>query len=150
MWFNDKNDFAGESKMMRCLTFRSQLVLWLLVWLPGAVIHAAQESKTPKRIELKAGGPAVILEGEVRKDKEVVYVFSAKAGQKFSGRLIKKANNSGFAVSDPDGKGLPEEENDFNTILRGSLEKTGDYRITVSSFEVRDSKYSLSVRITEK
>jgi len=45
---------------------------------------------------------------------------------------------------------LPEEENDFNTILRGSLEKTGDYRITVSSFEVRDYKYSLSVRITEK
>ena len=107
----------------------------------------AQESDNPKRIELKAGGPAVTLEGSVSKAKEAVYVFSAKAGQKFTGRITRKDGNTGFDVTDPSGEALPEEENDFNTRLTGTLPKTGDYKINVSTFETRDSKYTLVVRV---
>jgi hypothetical protein len=110
-------------------------------------IRAGQESGNPKRIELKAGSPAVTLEGSVSKSKEAVYVFSAKAGQKFTGRITKKDGNTGFEVTDPSGDALPEEEYDFNTRLTGTLAKTGDYRITVSTFEARDSKYTLTVRV---
>jgi hypothetical protein len=110
-------------------------------------IHAGQEAANPKRIEIKAGGPAVTLTGSVSKSKEMVYVFSAKAGQKFNGRITQKDGNTGFDVTAPSGDGLPEEENDFNTKLTATLPKTGDYKIAVSTFETRDSKYTLVVRV---
>lgn len=113
----------------------------------GLITAAGQEAGAPKRIQLKAGAPPLILEGTVRKDHDVVYVFSAKAGQKFNGRITKKDGNTGFEVVDPDGNSLDEEEFDFNTKLTGSLKKTGDYKIEVSTFETRESKYTLAVRI---
>src|SRR5262245_633544 len=119
----------------------------LVIFLSTGPIHAGQEAGTPKRIELKAGGPAVTLQGAVSKSKEAVYVFSAKAGLKFTGRITQKDGNTGFEVTDPSGDALPEEEYDFNTRLTGSLTKTGDYKITVSTFETRDSKYTLVVRV---
>jgi hypothetical protein len=119
----------------------------ILLSLLAGPINAGQESNNPKRIELKAGAPAVTLEGAVKKSKEMVYVFSAKAGQKFTGCITKKDGNTGFDIIDPSGDGLPEEENDFNTRLTGTLPKTGDYKITVSTFETRDSKYTLIVRV---
>ena len=119
----------------------------ILLSLLAGSINAGQESNSPKRIEIKAGGPAVTLEGTVSKSKEMVYVFSAKAGQKFTGRITKKDGNTGFDVTDPSGEGLPEEENDFNTGLTGTLPKTGDYKINVSTFETRASKYTLVVRV---
>jgi len=115
----------------------------LIIFLPVGPIDAGQESGGPKRIELKSGGPAVTLTGAVRKSKEVVYIFGAKAGSKFTGRITQKDGNTGFEVTDPNGDALPEEEYDFNTRLTGSLAKTGDYKITVSTFETRDSKYTL-------
>lgn len=133
-----------------CLLAHRLAMLCLSVCCCVVVIQASQDAKPPKRIDLKPGGPALIVEGEVKKGNEVEYVFKANAGQKFSARFIKKMGNTGFAVNDPDGQGLPEEEHDFNTVLRGSLEKTGDYKIIVSSFETSVCKYSLSVRITEK
>jgi hypothetical protein len=134
--------------MIKLYQFR--LAFLFLAMLSTTALFAAQGVGNPKRIQLKAGTPAVILEGEVTKNKDVIYVFSAKAGQKFSGRITKKDGNTGFEVTDPDGQGLPEEEQDFNTTLKGSLEKTGDYRIAVSTFEVRASKYTLAVRITDR
>jgi hypothetical protein len=118
----------------------------LLSLLAGS-INAGQEPNNPKRIELKAGGPAVTLEGAVNKSKEMVFIFSAKAGQKFTGRITKKDGNTGFDVTDPSGDSLPEEEYDFNTRLTATLPKTGDYKINVSTFEARDSKYTLVVRV---
>jgi hypothetical protein len=50
-------------------------------------------------------------------------------------------------VDDADGKGLPEEEFDFNTDLTGSLEKTGDYKISVATFDPRPVHFTLIVRI---
>jgi hypothetical protein len=110
-------------------------------------VCAGQQSPSPKRIELKPGGPAVTLEGAVSKSKEIEYIFSAKAGQKFTGRITKKDGNTGFEVTDPNGDALPEEEYDFNTKLTGTLAKTGDYKIAVATFEARDSKYTLVVRV---
>ena len=131
--------------MIKCPTFRSLLVASVLV--STAAAPAAQESKDAKRIQLKPGSPAVVLEGEVRKNRDAVYVFSAKANQKFTGRITLKDGITGFSVTDPNGEPLPEEEYDFNTSLKGSLKKTGDYKITVSTFEDRDSTYTLVVRI---
>jgi hypothetical protein len=124
---------------------RSILLAALLLSVPLTI--AAQQGSDPKRIEIRAKGPAVALVGEVRKNKDVVYVFSAKAGQRFTGRLTKKDGNIGFAVTDRNGEPLPEEEHEFNTSLKGTLEKTGDYLISVSSFEDRVGKFTLSVRI---
>jgi len=125
------------------LIFAVSIVLLLL----AASIQAGQEANNPKRIEIKAGGPAVTLTGAVSKSKEAVYIFSAKAGQKFTGRITQKDGNTGFEVTDSNGDGLPEEEYDFNTKLTGSLTKTSDYKIIVSTFETRDSKYTLVVRV---
>jgi len=120
------------------------------VVLSASLIAAGQKSSTPKRIELKAGAPAIVLEGEVVKGRDVEYVFSGKAGQKFAGRFTRKDGNTGFEVTDPDGQALPEEEFDFNTSLKGTLEKTGEYKIMVATFETKPSKYALAVRITDK
>lgn len=111
------------------------------------LVSAFAGQDAPKRLELKAGGPAVIVKGEVIKGKDVVYVFAAKAGQKFSGRITRKDGNTGFEVSDPDGQGLPEEEYDFNTGLNGTLPKTGDYKVIVSTFETRASQYTISLKV---
>ena len=124
----------------------TQSVLTISLLAAGS-IHAGQETGSPKRIEIKAGGPAVTLTGSVTKSREMVYVFSAKAGQKFTGRITQKDGNTGFDVTDPGGDGLPEEENDFNTRLTATLPKAGDYKINVSTFETRDSKYTLVVRV---
>jgi hypothetical protein len=77
----------------------------------------------------------------------VAYVFSARAGQKFDGRLIKKAGNIGFEITNPAGEPLAEEEYDFNVKLKGSLDKTGDYKIIVATFETKPSKYTLSIKV---
>jgi|SRR5215510_11881428 len=131
--------------LSNCLTCRS--ILAIAVLLSAIATIPAQQSRDPKRIEIRSKGPAVLLVGEVRKNRDVVYIFSAKAGQRFTGRFTNKDGNIGFAVTDRDGEALPEEEHEFNTSLKGTLVKTGDYLITISSFEDRESKFTLSVRI---
>jgi hypothetical protein len=110
-------------------------------------VTAARRTDSPQRIAPKAGGPAVVIEGSVAKGKDVDYVFSAKAGQYFSGLITNKDGNTGFNVTDPTGEALPEEENDFNLKLKSTLKKSGDYKITVSTFEERSSRYTLSIRV---
>src|SRR5215475_14448970 len=73
-------------------------------------VIAAQQASNPKRIELRSKGPAVVVSGEVSKKSEAVYIFSAKAGQRFTGQITRKDGNIGFDVTDPDGEALPEEE----------------------------------------
>ena len=129
--------------MLKSIRWFLSITLLLLVCFPVA---AQQAPTDPLRIQASSKDP-VTLKGEVTQGREVVYVFNAKAGQKFSGRLTKKAGNTGFNVTDPEGQGLPEEEYDFNTSLTGRLEKTGDYKITVSTFENRPSSFTLVIRI---
>jgi hypothetical protein len=81
-----------------------------LSWLPIYSTVAAQTpSPAPVRIQVRAGGPAQILRGEIRGRKEVVYVFQAKAGQRFNGRITRQSGDASFSVTDPDGEALPEE-----------------------------------------
>jgi hypothetical protein len=101
----------------------------------------------PQRINVRAGGPARITKGEIRDRVEVVYVFKGRSGQKFSGRIKRHSGDASFAVTDPDGEALPEEEFDVNTNLKGSLKKNGDYKITVNTVNTQNSTYSLSVRL---
>jgi len=59
--------------------------LFLILLLVPTFLRA-QTSPAPARIQLTSGGPAVTVEGDVERDKkEVVFVFQAKAGSKFSG-----------------------------------------------------------------
>lgn len=122
----------------------SLLVILLLL---GPSLVSAQTNSAPTRIQVKPGGPVVTIEGDVERDKQVFFVFQARARLKFTGRLTTKSGKAGFAVDDPDGKGLPEEEFDFNTNLNGSLDKTGDYKITVATFDSRRVHFTLTVRI---
>src|SRR5215475_7867515 len=101
--------------------FRSRSALLIAVLFLVSTTIAAQESRNPKRIEIRAKGPAVLLVGEVRKNRDVVYIFTAKAGQRFTGLFTKKDGNTGFAVTNRDGEPLPEEEHEFNTSLKGTL-----------------------------
>jgi hypothetical protein len=125
-----------------------QIFALAMSWLPiYSPVGAQTLSPAPQRIQLRAGGPAQILKGEIKGRKEVVYVFKAKAGQRFSGRITRQSGDASFSVTDPDGEALPEEEYDVNTKLRGSLTKSGDYRLTVNTVNASDSKYTLSVRV---
>lgn len=135
--------------MIKALSLWRFLFLASLLVLISSTISARQDADKPKRIEVKAGGPAVVLSGEVAKGKDVVYVFIAKAGQKFSGRLTKRDGSVGFVVTDLKGDPLIGEEFDYNTSLNGSFEKTGDYKITVTVAETNshNSTYTLSVRV---
>lgn len=130
--------------MIKKFSFRQLVALALLVLLLSL---SAPGQEAPKRIEVRAGGPARITKGEIRDRREVVYVFKASAGEKFSGRITRHTGDASFAVTDPDGDALPEEEFDVNTKLKGSLKKNGDYRITVNTVNSQNSKYSLSVRV---
>src|SRR6266498_2499203 len=93
---------------------------FLLLSLP---VLAQAESGAPQRLEVRPGGPARIIKGQIRGRKEVVYIFRAKAGQKFSGRITRQTGDASFDVTDPDGEALPEEEFEVNTNLKGSLTK---------------------------
>ena len=117
---------------------------FLLLCLP---VFSQAESGAPQRLEVRPGGPARIIKGQIRGRKEVVYRFRAKAGQKFSGRITRQNGDASFNVTDPDGEALPEEEFDVNISLKGSLTKSGDYKITVNTVNSQNSKYSLSVRV---
>jgi hypothetical protein len=121
----------------------------LLLISPVTFVSAfSQDSAaTPQRIEVQAGGPARLLKGEIKNRKEVAYVFKAKAGQKFSGRITRQTGDASFAITDPNGEALPEEEYDVNTNLKGSLTKNGDYKITVNTINTPNSRYSLSIKV---
>lgn len=121
-----------------------RLCLMLLLLWP---IMGAPAESAPTRIEVKAGGPVVTVEGDVERDKKVFFVFQANAGLKFNGRLTTRSGKAGFAVEDADGNGLPEEEDDFNTNLTGSLKKTCDYKIAVATFDPRPLHFTLTVRV---
>jgi hypothetical protein len=113
----------------------------------GPFLVRAQTTPAPVRIEFKPGGPPVTVEGDVARGKEGLFVFAGKAGQKFSGHLTTTSGSAGFAVDDADGQGLPEEELDFNTNLTGSLTKTGDYKISVATFDPRRVHFTLTARV---
>jgi hypothetical protein len=87
----------------------------LIVLLCPPVALRPQTNSSPTRIQPEPGGPAVTLDGDVEKGREVFFVFQANAGLKFNGHLTTKSGKAGFAVDGADGKGLPEEEFDFNT-----------------------------------
>jgi hypothetical protein len=121
---------------------------FLILLFCGPILLRAQTNSASTRIvDVKPGGPAVTLEADVENGKDVFFVFQAKSGLKFSGHLATKSGTAGFAVDDPGGKGLPEEEFDFNTDLTGSLEKTGDYKISVATFDPHRVHFILIVRV---
>jgi hypothetical protein len=122
-------------------------LLHLIILLCGQVASHAQTNSAPTRIQVQPGGPALTVEGDVEKGKVVFFVFEAKAGLKFSGRLATKSGKVGFAVEDSDGKGLREEEFDFNTDLTGGFEKNSDYKISVATFEPCRVHFTLIVRV---
>ena len=147
MFFAEPLDSVRQ-KLMSHRRLTLHILALVLSWLTIYFAVGAQTPSPPaRRIQVRTGGPAQILKGEIRGRKEVVYVFKAKAGQRFSGRIRRQSGDASFSVTDPEGQALPEEEFDVNTTLRGSLTKSGDYRITVNSFNVADSKYTLFVRV---
>ena len=62
-------------------------------------------------------------------------------------RIQVKPGGHVFTVEGDVGKGLPEEELDFNPNLAGSLAKTGDYKITVATFDQEPRPLTLTVRV---
>jgi hypothetical protein len=121
---------------------------FLILLLCGPTLLRPQTNSAPARtIKIKPGGPAITLEADVEKGREVFFAFHATAGLKFTGHLAAKSGKAGFAVDDPAGKGLLEEEFDFNTDLTGSLEKTGDYKISVATFDSNRVHFTLIVRV---
>jgi hypothetical protein len=125
----------------------NQSWLVLIFLLCGPMGLRAQTNLTPTRIQVRPGGPAVTLEGDLEKGKEAMFVFRAKAGLKFNGHLAAKSGKAGFAVDDADGKGLPEEEFDFNTDLTCRLEKAGEYKISVATFEQHRVHFTVIIRV---
>ena len=121
-----------------------RIAVSLLMLLFAAPAFAQQ---APERIHLIPGGRNVALEGDVARGSEAVYVFSAATGSIVTCRIVSKAGAAGFAVTDEEGRALPEEEFYFNQRLTGTLENEGDYRITVSTFESAPTHYKLTVRI---
>jgi hypothetical protein len=132
--------------MFKYLSFQRIVSSTLSILLFTLAALAGENPGSRKRIELKPGVP-MALNGEVGPNQEEIYVFSAKAGQKFSGRITKKDGNTGFSVTGPDDDAIPEEEYDFNLSLKSTLDKTGDYKIIVTTFEKRASKYTLTVSL---
>lgn len=132
---------------------RVRLSAWIgtLLLLFSSLLCIAATSQTvqsePERIEVKAGGPAKVIKGEVKERKEVSYVFKAKAGQEFSGRITRQSGDASFAITDANGEALPEEEFDVNVTLKGTLTKSGDYKITVNTVNSNNSKYTLSIKV---
>jgi len=127
----------------RLLRLIAPLILTLLLAAPAFAQQA------PERIHPVPGGRNVTLEGKVARGSKAVYVFSASAGSIVTCRIASKAGAAGFAVTDEEGRALPEEELDFNQHLAGTLEIEGDYRITVSTFETRPTPYKLTVRVLQ-
>jgi hypothetical protein len=129
-------------KLMSRRRITIHILALTLSWLPiNSPAGAQTPSPAPRRIQVRA------VRGEIRGRGEVVYVFEAKAGRRFSGRITRRSGDASFAVTDPNGEALPEEEFDVNTSLRGSLTKSGDYTIRVNTVNSVDSKYTLSVRV---
>jgi hypothetical protein len=132
-------------------SFRISALIASVLFVFGSVVCLPVTSQNaqsePERIEVQAGGPAKVIKGEVKDRKGVSYVFKAKAGQKFSGRITRQSGDASFAITDSDGEALPEEEFDVNVTLKGSLTKTGDYKITVNTVNSSNSKYTLSIKV---
>lgn len=129
----------------RGVAFSTILSLFLLLFTLSQAF-GGQGTAGPRRIDAKRGGPPVAARGEVRVGETVTYVFEARAGERFDGRIRRHTGSAGFDVTGPDGEALPEEEFDFNQSLQGGLVKTGLYKINVTTLEGPPSRYTLTVR----
>lgn len=114
----------------------------------GEMAAGAEPDKTgsPPQIRFARGKSSATVAGRIQKGKEAIYTFDAGAGQTVEVKVTTDSSNNDvvFSVTGPGGAKLMD---DVETEWKGSLPKTGTYRINVGAIESGKANFKLTLAI---
>jgi hypothetical protein len=118
------------------------LLLCLMLFSIVAPITANQTDK-PQRVKFARGRTTAVLKGSVTERKGKTYVLGAKEGQTMSVHVASKNSTVQFTIATPEPDILTDPTDDFSSELPAS----GDYEISVMTYEAKAQPYTLEVTI---
>lgn len=110
------------------------------------------QSNDAERIQFKPGASSAIVNGKISGGEErKTYVLGARAGQTMTIKVIDggKNNDVVFYIVAPDGSHpMGDEEGEgYDSGWSGALQKSGDYKIVVSTIESENTPFKIQVAV---
>jgi hypothetical protein len=101
-----------------------------------------------RQVTFARGKTSTVLRGVIKKNQEVVFVLTAKAGQTLTASVDASTPNNDVvsSVSGPDGS-LMDEGMEITTTWRGQLPTNGQYRLTMGVIESKSSRYAMKISV---
>lgn len=101
-----------------------------------------------KRIRFERGKSSTVISGKIARGEEQTFLVGARAGQMMDIKIIEGGVNNDvvFSLIAPDGTNLISD-NGYDSVWRGKLPKTGDYKIAVGVIESENVDFKISVAI---
>lgn len=132
--------------------FRRSLSLCIVVPAVCLFLTPSLWAGAKKPIQFAPGANSVSIKGDIQGMDRDTYPITAKAGQKMSVTVKNKQKLVLFRIQMPgnEEKYLPKAgEDDDATEWKGVLPASGAYTIIVGAMKGNDTKYVLTVQITD-
>ena len=113
---------------------------------------ASERNSKTERIRFAAGKSSTVVSGRISSGEHKTYLIGAQAGQTIEIKITESGANHDvvFSLIAPDGVNLmgdDESGDGYNTVWKGKLPKTGDYKIEVGAIESKNVNFKMSVSI---
>ncbi len=119
-----------------------RVIILMLILLIGSSDLLAQT-----RIRFARGKSSAVVSNAVIRGDVDTYLVGAKARQKMTVKITSVERNAVFSIEKPGGGYLDNAgEDDDQTVWRGTLPESGDYKITVAGTR-GNATYRLTVTI---
>lgn len=103
-----------------------------------------------QRIRFAAGASSATVSGKIVNKGNITYLVGARKGQTLEVKITDggKNNDVGFYLIAPDGSfPMGEMDEGWDSIWRGKLKQTGDYKIVVGTMESENVNFKMFVAI---
>jgi hypothetical protein len=115
----------------------------ILLTLCTLLLTAAFPHDKPQRVKFARGRTTAVLKGSVNESKWKRYVLGAREGQTMSVHVASKKGTVQFTIATPEPDILTDPTDDYS----GELPVSGDYEISVFTYEAKAQPYTLEVTI---
>lgn len=111
----------------------------------------SEQNPTSERIRFAPGKSSIVISGNITKGKEKVYILGVRSGQTIKVKITDGGENNDvvFYIVAPDGlRPMGDEEGGgYDSAWSGKLQKSGDYKIVVSTIESQNTPYKIFIEI---
>ncbi len=108
----------------------------------------ADEMPPGQRISFERGKSSTVISDLIENRQNKTYVIGARSGQNLEIKITDSGVNNDvvFYLITPDGK-YPMGEGEYDSVWRGRLTESGDYRIVVGTVESENTNFKMTVSI---